>query len=73
MAHRNHQIKGGQQNGNEDDGKRNHRKNQQGTGNCKKAERVDLEKGSKTEEDEQIIIDYYDKIIEPNVQKKLKK
>ena len=27
----------------------------------------------KTEEDEQIIIDYYDKIIEPNVQKKLKK
>ena len=27
----------------------------------------------KTEEDEQIIIDYYDKIIEPNIQKKLKK
>ena len=27
----------------------------------------------KSEEDEQIIIDYYDKIIEPNVQKKLKK
>ena len=27
----------------------------------------------KTEEDEQVIIDYYDKIIEPNVQKKLKK
>ena len=27
----------------------------------------------KTEEDEQIIIDYYDKIIEPNVQKKIKK
>ena len=29
MAHRTEQIKGGQQNGNEDDGNRNHRKNQQ--------------------------------------------